>query len=840
MQFRSPFSSPLLLLALAETSLAARAQEALAALALTNIEDVRGNIHLPAEADGLAITWQSSNPDVVATDGIVKRQSASSDVVLTASVEFEGAQHERQFNASVRQAVKLDAFEAYAFSYFTGSGLEGENIFFAASNGNDALSWQELNGGQPVLRSKFGTKGLRDPFIIRSPEGDTFYMIATDLSIGSGTSWGEAVRQGSLYLEVWESNDLINWSEQRHILVSPETAGNTWAPEAFWDAESGSYAVFWASSLYAEDDPDHTGNSYHRMLYSLTRDFVTFSEPKIWQDAGDARIDTTVLQGDNALFRFTKDEGSATGCTDIIQETSQSLLASMDGWTTQATCIGAKAGLSAVEGPTAFRSNPNDVHGDKFYLFVDEYGGRGYIPLETTDLNNPNWKVSASYKLPTSPRHGTVIPVTAAEHEALVGALSARRTRRSRGVKAARQAEADVTDRSLLKVDPIVNDTLHTVLFPVVPGTDRTNLVPTFVTAEGVTVSPESGAAVDLSSAVTYTVTSSDGTETAWTISAVEMKSPVLPGLWADPNIAAFDNTYYLYVTTDGFEGWSGNVFYWWKSVDLVSWTRGEEPFLVLDGENGNVPWATGSAWAPTIARRDGKFYFYFSGANKAYNGRKTIGVAVADHPEGPFTAEPEAMILNEGALTTGQAIDPAAFEDPETGKWYIYWGNGVPGLVAELGDDMVSLKEGTTRVLEGLVDFREGAFVNYRKGVYHLTYSIDDTRSENYRVGYATADNALGPFTYHGVLLAKDPSQGILGTGHNSVLNVPGTDDWYIVYHRFAIPEGGGFLRETTIDRLEIDAETGLFQKVTPTLESVGPQKIPGPVPRRHLRGTV
>ncbi|KAG7132930.1 Xylosidase/arabinosidase like protein [Verticillium longisporum] len=753
MQLRSPFSSPLLLLALADVSLAARAEEALAALSLVNIGDVRGNIHLPAEADGLAITWHSSNADVLATDGVVKRQSATEEVVLTASVEFEGAQHERQFNASVRQAVQLDAFEAYAFSYFTGSSLEGENIFFAASNGNDALSWQELNGGQPVLRSKYGTKGLRDPFIIRSPEGDTFYMIATDLSIGSGTSWDAAVRQGSLYLEVWESNDLINWSEQRHILVSPETAGNTWAPEAFWDAESGSYAVFWASSLYAEDDPQHTGSTYHRMLYSLTRDFVTFSEPKTWQDAGDARIDTTVLQANGVLYRFTKDEGSATGCRDIIQETSDSLLAGMDGWTTQASCIGRDAGLSAVEGPTAFRSNPNDVNGDKFYLFADEDD----------------------------------------------------------------------------KVDPIVNETLRTVIYPVVPGTDVTNLVPTFVTADGVSASPESGTAVNLSSKVVYTIANSDGSTTEWTLSAVEMRSPVLPGLWADPNIAVFDNTYYLYVTTDGFEGWGGNVFYWWKSADLVSWTRGEEPFLTLDGENGNV-----NAWAPTIARRDGKYYFYFSGHNAIYD-RKTIGVAVADHPEGPFTAEPEAMILNDGTPKTGQAIDPATFEDPETGKWYIYWGNGNPGLVAELGDDMVSLKEGTTRVLEGLVNFREGVFMNYRDGVYHLTYSIDDTGSVNYRVGYATADNALGPFTYHGVILEKDPSQGILGTGHSSVLNVPGTDDWYIVYHRFGIPGGGGFRRETTIDRLEIDGETGLFKKVTPTLESVGPHKVPGASPRRH-----
>ena len=113
---------------------------------------------------------------------------------------------------------------------------------------------------------------------------------------------------------------------------------------------------------------------------------------------------------------------------------------------------------------------------------------------------------------------------------------------------------------------------------------------------------------------------------------------PCCPGFYADPNIAVFDDTYYIYATTDGFAGWGGKEFYVWKSKNLVDWTRSDEPFLTLDGANGNVPWATGNAWAPTIIERDGKYYFYFSGHNAALN-RKTIGVAVADSPEGPFTA---------------------------------------------------------------------------------------------------------------------------------------------------------------------------------------------------------
>ncbi|OAL56400.1 hypothetical protein IQ07DRAFT_5969 [Pyrenochaeta sp. DS3sAY3a] len=723
----------------------AEVQAAIDNLSVTNVEDVRGNLYLPQSSGGFDIKWSSSDPSIVSTDGIVNRQADKSSVTLTASITSEDSYQEKKFVANVRKAIQLDPFEGYAFAYFTNNTRAGENIFLAASTGNNALSWTELNNKQPILRSTQGTKGLRDPFVIRSHEGDKFYLLATDLSIGSGTSWGDSVKTGSLYLEIWESDDLKTWSTQRHVKVSPDTAGNTWAPEAYYDETIGSYVVFWASSLYAASDTNRTGPTYHRMLYVTTRDFVTFSTPEIWQDAGMSRIDSTVIQEGDEYYRFTKDEGAGgTGCTDIIQERSNSLRATLDSWTRVTACIGKNAGTSAVEGPTVFKSNPNDVNGEKYYLFVDEYTGRGYIPLETADLANPSWKVSASYKLPTSPRHGTVIAVTAAELAALVNPTSSK----------AKLRRSDDTPSRLVK-----------------------------------------------------------------------RVSPVLPGLYADPNIAIFGNHYYIYATTDGFPGWAGKVFYVWKSADLVQWTRSSQPFLTLNGTSGNVPWATGDAWAPTIIARNGKYYFYFSGQNPTYN-RKTIGVAVADSPEGPFTAQAEAMILNNESIKTGQAIDSAAFHDPTSGKYYLFWGNGSPPLYAELADDMLSLKNGTITAISGLTDFREGLFVNYRKGLFHLTYSVDDTRSENYRVGYATSTSIDGPWTYRGVILQKDVSKGILGTGHNSIVNVPGTDDWYIAYHRFAIPGGNGTNRETTIDRVYFD-ENGLIENVVPTLESVPAQVI-------------
>lgn len=1024
-----------------------KADAAAAALEVVHADDVRGHLTLPST--GLydaSVAWASSEPAVVAADGIVQRPGhgdGDAGVTLTATVTVGGATAFRDIVLTVRELPAPAAYEGYAFSYFTGSSIAGEKIYFAASRGNNALKWDELNNGQPVLDSTMGEMGLRDPFLIRSPEGDRFYLIATDLSIGRNGDWDRSQRTGSRYLEVWESTDLKNWSEQRHVLVSPPTAGNTWAPEAYWDETLQQYVVFWASKLYAEDDPNHTGSAYNRMLYATTRDFVTFSEAKIWQDRGESRIDSTVIRENGAYYRFTKDEGGGgTGCSDIIQEKSTTLTAvdlpGNPSWAFMDACIGRDAGTSAVEGPTVFKANPGDTSGSPYYLFVDEYGGRGYIPLATADLEAPNWQVAPAYDLPASPRHGTVLPVTKTELDALregivipepptpvvadenglvahyeldetAGTTAADSTGHGYdgvvsgdatwadgslnlggtgghvklpdnmmagldaitvstrvwmdptqatpyfiwglgntdgggtgngylfttgnnyrssiatgnwtteqtvtsgsaltrgawrtltytlqggtallyldGVKVGEKTgvtiepgdigegrttanyigrsvyaadrylkgkvrdfriynralsatevtdiAADPTavtgvDLASLKVPAIIDSATSTVTLPVEPGTDLATLDPTFRVVSGSSVDLDGP--LDYSSPRILTVLTSAGDTRTWTVRAVEMRSPILPGFYADPNVVRFGDTYYIYATTDGYAGWGGKDFYVWKSTNLVDWERSAEPFLTLDGANGDVPWATGNAWAPTIIERDGKFYFYFSGHNPTYN-RKTIGVAVADHPEGPFTAKPTAMILNNEAVTSGQAIDPAAFRDPESGRYFLFWGNGSP-VYAELGDDMMSIKQETLKRIDGLTGFREGSFLNHRDGLYHLTYSIDDTGSPDYRVGHATSPSIDGPWTYRGVILEKDPTQGILGTGHHSIVQVPGGDEWYIVYHRFGIPGGDGTHRETTIDRLHFEPD-GTIAKVVPTLSSIAPLAYGEPAPQASV----
>jgi hypothetical protein len=401
------------------------------ALVVWDADDVRGNITLPTTGlYGTRVAWKSSDIHVVTPSGEVSRPShgsAPATVRLTATVSLEDERTQRIFDLTVRPLPSHDPYAGYLFSYFTGEGYaDGEQVYFAASRGNDPLHWDELNGGEPVLTSSMGDEGVRDPFIIRSPEGDKFYLIATDLKIYGNGNWDYVQRHGSRYIEVWESTDLVHWSEQRHVRISPDTAGNTWAPEAYYDESIGAYVVFWASKLYAEDDPQHTGSTYNRMMYATTRDFRTFSRPKVWVDPGYSVIDSTVIREGDTYYRFTKDERnntSSTPCSKFILAEKSTELRALE-WEFVADCIGKgdadSPGISRGEGPTVFKSNTED----KWYLFIDEFGGRGYVPFETTDLASGSWTMSPDYDLPARPRHGTVLPVTRAELDRVRAALS--------------------------------------------------------------------------------------------------------------------------------------------------------------------------------------------------------------------------------------------------------------------------------------------------------------------------------------------------------------------------------------------------------------------------------
>jgi GH43 family beta-xylosidase len=369
-------------------------------------------------------------------------------------------------------------------------------------------------------------------------------------------------------------------------------------------------------------------------------------------------------------------------------------------------------------------------------------------------------------------------------------------------------------DEDALKVTAMIDGTAGTVLLPVVAGTDVTRLSPAFTLPTGSTIAPASGSTQDFTDPVTYTVTDTAGVTQVWTVSAVEMRSPIIPGLYADPEVRYFDGKFYIYPTTDGYPGWSGTQFHAFSSTDLVNWT---DEGVILD-LGPDVSWADARAWAPSMVEHNGKYYFYFCAEAQ-------LGVAVSDSPIGPFTD-----VLGKPLLTyddyPGQEIDANVFIDTD-GQPYLYWGNGYAFMVP-LNDDMVSFDRSDVEEITP-AGFREGSFVFKRGSTYYLSWSENDTGDENYQVAYATSSSPYGPWKKQAVILAKNTALGIRGPGHHSVVQVPGRDEWYIVYHRFAIPEGDGTHRETTIDRLEFNVD-GTIRTVVPTLESIDPVDITAP----------
>jgi hypothetical protein len=877
----------------------ALAQEDLDAIEIPNAADVRGNITLPStgSVNGTSISWSASPAGVVTTTaqdgkaaGVVTRGDDDATVTLTATVANTGAS--RQIPITVTAApegLDTDYTAGYLWTHFAAEGGY-EKIFFGHSE--DGLQWSKLNDNEPILANLGGDLGVRDPHLVRSAEGDKYWIIGTDLHAEGGGPGGSGWDQlnASQNLVVWESSDLVNWSDQRIVFAGFEHAGNVWAPEAVYNDETGEYYVYWSARDQRENN---TPDWALRVYLTKTRDFVTFTEPEVWASLnaqGDGQtgpniIDSSIAKEGDTYYRFSTSDwwtvidtapsldGPWTTVVARDEAGDFGLRTRMEGHTVYQlpdgrwAIMGDDGGyyghiadtleslqfrqLSVGTGPDQYSFDQRFRHGSVLRLSAAEeerlLEAYGDAPVDPEEPEEPQQGPIAEYTFDdgtladsagdadlrafgtaavgTEATKGSALRLTGASggyaafptgffdgrstmtvsmdirsertsgnfftfafgknnidyyflrvrrgevrsaittdswqnESAVTGAMTSGQWHRYDmvfegnrmqlfidGVKVGENNSLNTTvgqlgddllgylgrsfyegdacfqgwydnirvynralsateilgnagvddqlidvslrDPSALKIAPIVNSATRSVVLPVNRGTDLTALAPTFTTVEGVTVSPASGTTVDLSSPVTYTLTT-DGDETVtWTIEAREMKSPILPGLYADPNIAVFGDTYYIYATSDGFPGWGGKEFYVWTSKNLVDWERSEEPFLTLDGENGDVPWATGNAWAPTIIERDGKYYFYFSGHNPTYN-RKTLGVAVADSPEGPFVAQPLPMILNNEAVTSGQAIDPAAFHDPVTGKWYLGWGNGSP-VLAELNDDMVS-----------------------------------------------------------------------------------------------------------------------------------------------------
>lgn len=284
--------------------------------------------------------------------------------------------------------------------------------------------------------------------------------------------------------------------------------------------------------------------------------------------------------------------------------------------------------------------------------------------------------------------------------------------------------------------------------------------------------------------------------------------NPILPGWYADPEAIIFDQTYWIYPTYSA--PYEKQVYFdAFSSQDLITWKKHER---ILD--TSAVKWAKRAMWAPSIIRKDGKYYFFF-GANDIQNDNEIggIGVAVADKPEGPYKdhlGKPLVDRFHHGA----QPIDQFVFQDGK--DFYLVFGGWKHCVMAKLNDDFTGF---TTEFKEITPEnYVEGPMFFKKDGKYYFMWSEGGWTGPNYAVAYAISDNPWGPFERKGVILKQDPEIAT-GAGHHSVLNVG--EDWYIIYHRRPLGETDRNARVTCIDKMEFD-EDGNILPVKMTFEGV------------------
>lgn len=447
-------------------------EKILDAIDIPSKDEIRGNITLPTNVCGASVSWTSSNSAVI-TDkdqgkllaGVVTRGNEDIKVTLTASVSVGGATGDETATKEIEVCVlaapkKLteDDFEGYLFGHFIGEGSEmGEQIYFALSE--DGFHFEDMNDRKPVLVSNIGEKGVRDPYVYRSVEGDRFFLVATDLSIFHRGGWVkneqgyyDASTTGSSYLVVWESLDLVNWGEPKLVKVAPENAGMAWAPEMIYNDETGEYIIFFASSIMTPETKMKA--KPNAIYYVATRDFVNFSETKLFIDNqtddttnGQPReiIDTTLIKIGDCYYSASKDGDNDEVNGGIRIMRSKNLL-DPSAWEKVLDLDELGLDLSSVEigaldnhfleGPEFFQFNKKDWEDEnvpEYGILVDQYAiGAGYLPLKTTDLedvdNSKNsWKILGKEEYSfdqLKKRHGTVMRITREEIERLKKMLS--------------------------------------------------------------------------------------------------------------------------------------------------------------------------------------------------------------------------------------------------------------------------------------------------------------------------------------------------------------------------------------------------------------------------------
>ena len=302
--------------------------------------------------------------------------------------------------------------QAYLFVHFREKSTpDGEQVHFALSR--DGFNWEEVNGGEPIVWAYHGDKGVRDFTIVRGNEGKT-YILATDLSLSYGmrnqyhNSWAGINVHGSKCLSVWESEDLVNWSEQRLVKVADEDYGCVWAPDVIKDKKTGEFIVHWSSS--------HKSNGYDgkRIYYAKTKDFEHFTTPEVlYEDECGNCIDSAMYEEGGSYYLFVKRENQPIRIKLLKADNPTGPFEKIDKFDDCMEVL--REGL--YEAPTAVK-----LEDGRWCLFLDHYAipgnEQGYVPFISEDISTGDFRRSdADFHFPYGFKHGTILPISMEEYE---------------------------------------------------------------------------------------------------------------------------------------------------------------------------------------------------------------------------------------------------------------------------------------------------------------------------------------------------------------------------------------------------------------------------------------
>lgn len=297
--------------------------------------------------------------------------------------------------------------------------------------------------------------------------------------------------------------------------------------------------------------------------------------------------------------------------------------------------------------------------------------------------------------------------------------------------------------------------------------------------------------------------------------------NPLFTGWYADPEGTIFNHQYWIFPTYSA--PYNQQVFMdAFSSTDLTNWQK--HPRII---DTSGVKWAKRAMWAPSITEKDGKYYLFF-GANDIQNNQEVggIGIAVADHPDGPYK-DYLGKPLIDSFINGAQPIDQFVFKDKD-GEYYLIYGGWRHCNIVHLNKDFTGflpMKDGTLFKEITPEHYVEGPFMFIRNGKYYFMWSEGGWTGPNYSVAYAMADSPFGPFKRIGKILQQDTTVAT-GAGHHSIIHLPKEDKWYIVYHRRPLDQTDGNARMTCIDKMEFDAN-GYILPVKITNEGVPAQPL-------------